>query len=212
MVSSSICCAYHPALLTCQDELGSEEEVFPGCPHLGWASHSFHVPGVFSTYQEQAPCQVAGKAKTEKKRGREGGSLLRELALEEPVTPNMVCVCLVQAPHCLLHGLPGPWALDWTPGDLPSIWSWGGLIEIFHVFETLHERLACGRRSQPQPCLLGGLPVGLLLGTLPRPPGSSPPTWEVPVPSFPLVPSFFQAPQSQMGSSAWSERSRGPAV
>lgn len=71
-----------------------------------------------------------------------------------------VCLCPVQAPHCLLHGLPGPWALDWTPEDLPSIWSWGGLIEIFHVFETLHERLACGRRSQP--CLLGGLPVSCL--------------------------------------------------
>lgn len=62
-------------------------------------------------------------------------------------------LCPVQAPHCLLRGLSGLWALDLTPGDLPSLWSWGGLTEIFHVFETLLERLACGvEREGPRAC------------------------------------------------------------
>lgn len=101
--------------------------------------------------------------------------------------------------HCLLHGLPGLWALDWTPGNLPSLWSWGGLTEIFLVFETLHERLACGR-PQPQPCSVGCCsPAWHTPTPSTRPPGSSPPTWEVPVPSFLLVTSFFQAPQESDG-------------
>lgn len=54
-----------------------------------------------------------------------------------------MCLCPVQAPYCLLRGLPGLWALDLTAGDLPNPWSWGGLTEIFHVFKTLHETLAC---------------------------------------------------------------------
>lgn len=123
----------------------------------------------FSTYQEQAPCHVAGKAETERRKG--GGKGLGVSGTTSfGGTCNShhgVCLCPVQAPHRLFHGLPGPWALDGTPGNLPSLQSWGVLIEIFHMFETLRERLACGRRSQSQPCLLGGLPVSCLAHSQP---------------------------------------------
>lgn len=117
----------------------------------------------------------------------------------------------MQAPHCLLRGLPGLRTLDWISRDLPSHWSWGDLIENFHTFETLHERCAGGPSPSPAPWI-----AGLLLVALPAPPQGH---LEAPHPRrkcqylpfcWPLP--SFRSHKSQMGSSAWREKSQGPAV